>query len=728
MMATLVLTTMGSLIGGPVGGAIGALVGSGIDRTVLGQGRQGPRLGDLTVQTSAYGSAIPRLFGRMRVAGTVIWATDLKERSARSGGKGQPRTTSYSYSASFAVALSARRVRSIGRIWADGLLLRGAAGDWKTVTGFRFHDGSEAQAVDPLIAAIEGAEAPAYRGIAYVMFEDMQLAAYGNRIPSLRFEVEADAGPVTVGAIAAALSDGMVADATTTGLIGYAATGDSVRAAIETLADAVPMVLTEQADGLELREGDGATFVLAEGELGAAAGVRGGVRQAQSRQAAGTVADEVTLAYYDVARDYQAGMQRARRGGPGRRVNALELPATVSADVAKAIAERRLAADWAGRRRATVRLPLRRMALPPGAAVALPGSVEGWRVAGVTLDRMVVEVELVGVDAAHAVSAKAVPGRVLAEADRPQGATTIAVFELPPDGVAAADGMIRLSIAAAGVSPGWRSAMLEAGADGAASLEPVGRTAGMATMGVVPVAVPPAGSALFDDATQIVVHLLNDAMLLTGCSDAAMLAGANMALIGEELIQFGRAEQIGVARFRIGRLLRGRRGTEAAIGGHGAGERFVLIDPQMLAEHRVPATVVGSIITALATGMGDGAPVVATHRVTGVALRPPPPVHPIAVREADGTIRIAWVQRSGFGWDWSDGVDAPLGEEMEAYRLTIARAAGGERTVTVGSPSWRYPAALQAEDGNAGKDRLDLTLAQVGTSAVSLPLVATVRM
>ena len=73
--------------------------------------RQGPRLGDLAVQTSTYGSRIPKLFGTMRVAGTVIWATDLiEERSNSGGGKGQPKTVNYSYSANFAVALSARPI------------------------------------------------------------------------------------------------------------------------------------------------------------------------------------------------------------------------------------------------------------------------------------------------------------------------------------------------------------------------------------------------------------------------------------------------------------------------------------------------------------------------------------------------------------------------------------------------------------------------------------------
>lgn len=79
-MATLVLQTVGTLVGGPIGGALGALIGSGIDARLLApKGRQGPRLSDLKVQSSSYGSAIPKLFGTMRVAGTIVWASDLIE-------------------------------------------------------------------------------------------------------------------------------------------------------------------------------------------------------------------------------------------------------------------------------------------------------------------------------------------------------------------------------------------------------------------------------------------------------------------------------------------------------------------------------------------------------------------------------------------------------------------------------------------------------------------------
>ena len=80
-MATLVLTTVGGAIGGPVGAAIGAVLGQGVDRALLfpPARRTGPRLTELAVQTSSYGTPIPRVFGTMRVAGSVIWATDLIE-------------------------------------------------------------------------------------------------------------------------------------------------------------------------------------------------------------------------------------------------------------------------------------------------------------------------------------------------------------------------------------------------------------------------------------------------------------------------------------------------------------------------------------------------------------------------------------------------------------------------------------------------------------------------
>jgi hypothetical protein len=350
-MATIVLTAVGTLVGGPIGALAGAVAGSAIDSALFApKARQGPRLGDLAVQTSSYGTAIPKLFGTLRAAGTVIWSTDLQEqRGGSGGGKGRPRTVEYSYSASFAVALSGRPIGGVRRIWADGKLLRGVAGDFKTATKYRLYRGSEDQAVDPLIASAEGAgSAPAYRGLAYAVFEDFQLADYGNRIPSLTFEVEADGGAVSIGAIASELSGGAVAAGSTPVLGGYAASGDSVRGAIEALSDVVPLSLIEREGRLLMTLRDEQPIAVRAEELGAGARGESG-RSEFVRTAAGVVAGEVSVAYYDPARDFQTGLQRASRPGAARRTDRKALPAAITAGEAKVFAEQRLAAIAAAR-------------------------------------------------------------------------------------------------------------------------------------------------------------------------------------------------------------------------------------------------------------------------------------------------------------------------------------------------------------------------------------------
>ncbi len=206
-MATLVLGLAGQAIGASIGGgilgisaatiggAIGTMAGSVVDSWIVGslqpdQRYEGARLDSLRVTSATEGTTIPRLFGRMRLGGNIIWATDFTEHAAtttQGGGKGggpTVTTTEYSYTASFAVALCEGPITGIGRIWADGELL-----DTLTIT-WRWYPGDEAQAADPFIAAKMGAEgAPAYRGTAYVVFEELDLTPFGNRIPQLSFEV-----------------------------------------------------------------------------------------------------------------------------------------------------------------------------------------------------------------------------------------------------------------------------------------------------------------------------------------------------------------------------------------------------------------------------------------------------------------------------------------------------------------------------------------------------------
>lgn len=186
-MAQVVLSNLGQHFGGPIGQFIGSTVGRMIDDRVvasLSPARQkGPRLEALSLQSSADGAPMACVFGRARVAGQVIWAARfLEKRNERSGGKGGQRTVEYAYSLSFAVALGEGPIDGVGRVWADGQPL-----DLTGVT-MRVHRGTSDQTPDPLIEAVEG-KAPAYRGTAYAVFEDLPLGPFGNRAPQLAFEV-----------------------------------------------------------------------------------------------------------------------------------------------------------------------------------------------------------------------------------------------------------------------------------------------------------------------------------------------------------------------------------------------------------------------------------------------------------------------------------------------------------------------------------------------------------
>ncbi|HEU0097469.1 MAG TPA: phage tail protein [Allosphingosinicella sp.] len=719
-MATLVLTAVGSAIGGPIGGAIGALVGQQIDgRLFAPKPRQGPRLGELAVQTSSYGSQIPRLFGTMRVAGTVIWATDLREeRSKSGGGKGRPKTVEYSYSANFAVVLSGRPILAVRRIWADGKLLRGAAGDFKTATGYRLHLGGEDQAVDPLIAAVEGAGlAPAYRGIAYAVFEDFQLADYGNRIPSLTFEVEADSGTIGLAAVAAALGGGLATIGESVAVAGYAAGGDSVRAAIAALAELEPLSLVDDGQGLAIASGVGATVTVAESELGASAPGAGG-RGEWLRRSGDSVPAEASLAYYDPARDYQTGLQRASRPGAALVSDRRAVAAALDAATAKALSANRLDRLWAARRSARLHLGWSRLGLAAGTAVRIGGRPGLWKVERWTLDRMVLTLELRGLaGGAPAAAGDANPGRPVDQPDLLHGPTTLRLLDLPL-GSEDLPARPRLLVAAAGAEPGWRRAELIASFDGGSSWAAAGATAPAAVIGTALGAPASAGSTLIDERDGFEVELLNEAMWLESRSDSALADGANLAALGDELIQFGSAEPLGGRRFRLSRLLRGRRGTEWAAGLHAPGDPFVLIEAESLVVVEAPLGSLGGEARLLGQGLGDAEGVLEVRAVAGEAARPPTPVHLKAERLANGDLALSWVRRSRAGWVWLSGSDTPLGEESESYRLTLA-GAGFERSLTVSAPAHLYSAAEQAADGLSGP--LTVTVVQLGTSAPSRP-------
>lgn len=193
-MATILLQAAGAYLGGflgSVGGAIGsaagAVAGYMVDRALIEGSRhlEGPRLTSARPFTAEEGVAIPRLYGTARLGGTLIWATRFEESSSTSRhGKLGPKVTEYSYFANAAFLLCEGEIAGIRRIWADGREV-----DRETVE-IRIYRGDEEQPADPLIEAKQGqGNTPAYRGVAYVVLERLDIGPFGNRVPQLQFEV-----------------------------------------------------------------------------------------------------------------------------------------------------------------------------------------------------------------------------------------------------------------------------------------------------------------------------------------------------------------------------------------------------------------------------------------------------------------------------------------------------------------------------------------------------------
>ena len=204
-MATLVLAAAGSAIGGSIGGGIlgvsaaaigqaaGATLGRAIDQKVFGLGSRTVSSGQIDsfrLNSASNGIPIPRVFGKMRIAGQMIWSSNFLETvttSSQSGGKGAGptvTTNAYSYSINVAFAVGEGVVSKIGRIWADGQEISPAD------LNMTLYHGDNDQFPDPVISSTEGIEnTPAFRGTAYVVIEGFQLADFGNRVPQMNFEV-----------------------------------------------------------------------------------------------------------------------------------------------------------------------------------------------------------------------------------------------------------------------------------------------------------------------------------------------------------------------------------------------------------------------------------------------------------------------------------------------------------------------------------------------------------
>lgn len=245
-MATLAFGIAGAGLGAMTGVGAGAgwLVGTTLGRLLFpeeGGGHAAP-LSDLNVTGARYGAMIPRLYGTMRLGGNIVWASGLRAEAVTSGGgkggAGAPETTGYAYYASFAVAICEGEVSRLLKIWADGQVIYDAGAAGAVIAPgvrFRFYAGDEAQLPDSIMEAAEGAgNVPGYRGLCYLLFDNLPLHNYGNRLPNIEVMVTTEpvaARPVQSADLAGIAASSFAYDAARGLLYSYEVTGgvDRVR-------------------------------------------------------------------------------------------------------------------------------------------------------------------------------------------------------------------------------------------------------------------------------------------------------------------------------------------------------------------------------------------------------------------------------------------------------------------------------------------------------------------
>lgn len=200
----------GSFFGMPqVGFMLGSALG-GILFPEKSSNTEGPRLQDLSSTTCQYGTYKGIVYGTVRRSGNVFWSTKKKEHKKKiSAGKagGGASSTQYTYTQSFALGLSESEILGINKIWFNNTLVyeSSSTSNLGTVvassgvkSSFTVYKGTEEQMPDPTIESEEGIEnTPAYRGLAYIVFKDLDITSYGS-VPNILVEVVGKNGGVEI--------------------------------------------------------------------------------------------------------------------------------------------------------------------------------------------------------------------------------------------------------------------------------------------------------------------------------------------------------------------------------------------------------------------------------------------------------------------------------------------------------------------------------------------------
>ncbi len=485
-------------------------------------------------------------------------------------------------------------------------------------------------------------------------------------------------------------------------ITGVVYTGETYAERIDALLQAFKINAIDVGDRLAFVPRVAATTVaIAEDDLGARLeGSDGAASRITIVKAPDSAAPrQVSVSHVSRHRDYQASAQLSKRQGTGSaRHEEISLAVGLDDQQAQWLADAELRERALEGTRIELTLPPRYLRITEGDVLTVPCR-------GRTFTARVFEIQWDGV-----VTVRGVLHDVSSYTQAPSHEG--GVFTGPPaPGLAALAELVFLDIpvlrnpdlddggfylAVARKSDAWQGA--------AVYRSPDGTTAGLARIDAFPLDIigGAAVSALAAGPTErwdvhnaVRVRLNTNDALTPAASRAAVLGGANMILIGEEIVQFRDAVDEGGNEWTLSELLRGRRGTEGAAALHAAGERVVLFSGTgRIHRHTLPRPGAASLFKA-APPLYDLSEIgAAVFTNTGHGLKPFSVCHVAAMpgSPAAGEITLTWVRRTRALHDWTDYGDAPLAEASEAYEVDVLAAPGGAGAAVLATYAVTVPA------------------------------------
>lgn len=442
---------------------------------------------------------------------------------------------------------------------------------------------------------------------------------------------------------------------------------------------------------------------------------------------------EISLGYLEAESDYAQAVQYARRltGSAQNAVNATTA-VVLSAAKARQVAEVALWNAWMGRATFTIAVSRKYAYLEPTDVVAIVkgAATHIVRIIGKREDGGVIQFDLVREDATvytqspPAASLTVTSGTVTARTATRGDLMDIPLLRDTDDGAG-----FYAAFSPTTTPYRWDGAGLYRSVDGGATWAAYGPSA--TTLSVLGNASSVLGSFsagnIFDEQNTVTVTVL--AGSLSSVTEALVLAGANMALLGDEIIQFKNATLVGTLTYELSGLLRGCRGTEYAMGSHSSSDRFVLLTDSTTYRAVEPTSEIGLTRQFKPVTYGTDIALASTTSFTntGASLKPLAPVHIGGGRDASGNLEVHWTRRSRLGGEWRDNVDVGVGEASEAYDVDVMNGGTVVRTLTATSSTVAYTAAQQTTD--FGSPQSSVTVRVYQRSAVigrGFPGIATI--